>query len=68
MNKKEVLKKLGFSDEYLKILDESMHTGTKEIKLDATWSSEVIDYKIYDSAEMHIETGIQHSSTTLKIT
>jgi len=37
-------------------------------KLDATGSSKVIDYKIYDSAEMRIETEIQHSSTTLKIT
>lgn len=67
MDKKDLLKKIGFSKEYLDAFDDFNRTGIGEIKVIKGVVNEPLRCNTSDTSELSIKKTMLHSSTSLSI-
>jgi hypothetical protein len=67
MDKKELLKKIGFSEEYLEALDRFERSVGGVVKSKDTFYDTRFKGNTSDTSELHVNTIIHHSSSILKI-
>ena len=67
MDKEDLLKKMGFSKEYLDALDEFGRTGIGEFKHTSSVISDVLRCNTSDTRELSVRKVILQSSTSLSI-
>ena len=65
MNKKEILKSMGFSEEYLSALDEFNNSGIDKFVVNSSFIPNNFKCITKDTSELHIDSTIINSSIFL---
>lgn len=66
MKKNELLKKLGFSDEFLKVFNDHSYNKIKQVDVPIL-TNKLLDFTIEDTTKLYINKPLKQDSTTLMI-